>query len=245
MVYAVVISVLWIIGLIAFIWSVRRHPEIWYNESSAKNWKYKLVSTVLGLLPAVLLLWFAVLVSDKEHKEAEEKLAADIEMRENRFASLDTIILNKFNEIGLYYKDVSNYNQLSPHFELELMENGISHHSKLIAMGLDKNGLIPLWMPFNESLLEKGYYSEDPDSLNYIVCISGSEITDYYGSGKLHTSTTEVLFVQLFDFNTNVIVDTFHFDENRNPMMVRVKNGSGTHEYHGVQPEELLSRIFR
>ncbi|MBQ1409523.1 MAG: hypothetical protein IIY87_07185 [Bacteroidales bacterium] len=244
MTFVIISAILWVICIVAFNVSLKKRPNVWYTNS-AKNWKYKLVSFLLGLSAPVILMWFGILMGNKEEVQKEKELTADIEMREQRYAALDSVILTKFEEIGMYAKDVPSYDQVSPHFKIQLLENGIPHQSKIIAFYINKDGAQKRWIPLNETLVECGNYCDNPDSIDYVICISSTENTVFYGQGKRNSSTTELSFVQVFDFETNTIVDTLHFDKNKNPESIHSKGGQRVNLYYNVQPEEIIARLFK
>lgn len=244
MIYAIISAVIWVVCLVAFNVSLKKHPEKWYTESAAHNKKYKLVSCFLGISAPVILMWFGFIAGAKEDAAKEKEIIADTKMREERYAALDTAILNRIEEIGSYVKEASSFNEIASQLKVQFLENGVPRQSKLIAFRVDEEGVINKWIGFNEFLIENNYYSDCPDSLDYIVCFTSKDTTDYYGKGKLVSSTSELVFVQIFDFKTGVLVDTLHFDTNRNPLSIRAKANGQTHLYNEVDPNEIITRMF-
>lgn len=244
MIYAILSAIIWVVCIVAFNVSLKRHPEKWYTESAAHNKKYKLASCFLGISAPVILMWFGFIADAKEEAAKEKEIIADTKMREQRYAALDTAIINRIEEIGSYVKDAPSFNEISSHFKVQFLENGVPRQSKLIAFTVEKDGVINKWIGFNENLIENNCYSDCPDSLDYIVCFSFKDTTDYYGKGKLVSSTSELVFVQIFDFKTGTLVDTLHFDTNRNPQTIRTKSSGQKHQYIEIDLNEIITRMF-
>ncbi|MBO4489001.1 MAG: hypothetical protein J5741_05015 [Bacteroidales bacterium] len=244
MIYAIISSVIWVVCLVAFNVSLKKRPEKWYTESAAHNKKHKWVSALLGISAPMILMWFAVVVGAKEDAAKEKEIIADTKMREQRYAALDTAILNKIEEIGSYVKETPSFNEMSSRCNVQFLENGIPSQSKLIAFTVDQDGVKNYWIALNETLIENNHYSDSPDSIDYMLCISCKDTTDFYGKGKHVSSTSEMAFIQVFDFKTGVLVDTLHFDTNRNPQSIRTDLKGQKHLYNAIDPNEVITRLF-
>ena len=245
MIVVIIFTVTWVICEAWFIRSRIKNPSIWQENIFKKNRKYHLVQNSIGISGCILFLaWIGVISSMERDKEQAAIQAERIE-REKHYNNLAPEILSKFDTIGTYHSQVETFYEVSSHFQLQLRDGeGIPPHSKLIACGVSEDGVEKIWSPFNDELQKHGNYSECKDSIDYIVCISGRYNTDYYGNTKLNYSKAEQLFIQIFDYNSLLIVDTIHIEE-QNPESVRVKSGNSYRAIHNVSPEEAYSKIFR
>lgn len=245
MVVIIILTIFWVICEAWFIISRIKNPLTWQENVFKKNKKYHLVQNSIGISGCILFLaWIGVLNAREKEKEQAIYEAEKIE-RVNHYKNLNHEILCRFDTISTCHSQVESFYGISSRFKVQLHEGeGISPQSKLIAFGITDGCVEQIWSPFNDELQKNGNYSECIDSIDYIVCISGRYETDYYGSTKLNYSKAEQLFVQIFDFNSLIIVDTMHI-ETRNPVSVRIKRGNSYQAIINVSPEVLYSRVFR
>ncbi len=232
----VILSIAYLGGLCAFIWTCKKCPEKWYKGST----KRKVFTHVLGIAFPLLLMGWAVASAQMENEqEVEEK-----EMRIMRYASLNEDLLSRLDTIGMEARTSTMY-EMSSSLSSQLVTNGIAADSKIFALEVDTCGAVKKWIGFNEKLIERGNYSDSPDSIDFVACITWYYETKYYGNGKLYSSTSENAFVQVVNFNTNCIVDTLIFNGNYNPESISTSKNGRKHRLVSVDIDDIYDRLFR
>ncbi len=237
MLIMIVLSIAWFCGLCAFIWVCKRFPDKWQKGSK----KRKLTGNTLGIVFVLLLFGWSAVAADLENEKQEEEKA----MRIKRYASLDVELLTKLDSLGEKARTSTMYEKSSS-LNVQFMENGIPNDSKVFALEVDSSsGAIKAWISFNDKLIERGNYSDSPDSIDYIACITWYYETNYYGNDKLYSSTSENVFVQVVDYETGCIVDTLIFNGNRNPESMSTNKNSRNHRLISVDLDVVYNRLFR
>lgn len=169
MVYMIVISVAWTCGLCAFIWVCKRFPDKWQKGSK----KRKLTGNTLGIVSLLLLFGWLAVAADLENEKQEEEKA----MRLKRYASLDSELLTRLDSLGEKAKPSAMY-EMSSSLENQLLANGIPYGSRVFALEVDSGGAVKSWIGFNDKLIERGNYTDSPDSIDYVACIAWYYQTD-------------------------------------------------------------------
>ena len=231
-----VISVVWTCGLCAFIWACKRFPDKWQKGSK----KRKLIGNTFGIVFVLLLFGWSAVAADLENEKQEEETA----MRIKRYVSLDAELLTKLDSLGEKAKPLTMY-EMSSSLENQLLANGISYDSRVFALVVDSGGAVKYWTSFNDKLIERGNYSDSPDSIDYVACITWYYETNYYGNGKFYSSTSENAFVQVVDFETGCIVDTLIFNGNSNPESMSANKNERKHRLISVDLDVVYNRLFR
>jgi len=135
--------------------------------------------------------------------------------------------------------------EMSSSLDNQLLANGIPYGSRVFALEVDSGGAVKSWIGFNDKLIERGNYTDSPDSIDYVACIAWYYQTDYYGSGKYYSSTSENAFVQVVDYKSGCIVDTLIFNGNHNPESMSANKNSQKHRFILVDLDVVYNRLFR
>ena len=236
MIYMIVVSVAWLCGLCLFIWACKRFPDKWHKGVT----KRKVIANTLGIAFGLLLLGWAVVSAQLEDDKQKEEIA----MRIKRYASLDAELLAKLDSTGMKVQTSTMY-EMSPSLKTQFITNGIPDDSKVFALEVDSCGVVKRWIGFNEKLIKECNYSDSPDSIDYIACITWYYQTKYYGSGQLYSSTSENAFIQVVDYKTGYVVDTLIFNANHNPESISTKKNERKHRLISVDIDEIYNRLFR
>jgi len=242
------LAIVWLVCELLFVRSRKKNPSTWHTDDLKKNKKYKCTHWIMVIYGIVLLLFMPRNINSIMENSGAALIQQEAQERKNHYQNLPLEILKKFDTISTYQSQAASFYDIPSRFLFQQIgESGIPSHSKLIAFSISENGLENSWIPLNEILQKNGNYSECADSINYIVCLSNSFQTDFYETHEVFnpkTSRAENVFVQIFDFNTLVIVDTMHIVKH-NPESVRVKPGASYDASIKVTPEEIYSKIFR
>lgn len=126
------------------------------------------------------------------------------------------------------------------------VDNNMELSGKMFSVILNYiDGDIELEYRLNEGLKKHNQYTENPDSLDYVIVLLSLWKTDYYGRGHDVSSSTEMAEVYVWDYKADTLVKKVNFDQNKNPYMVSVRKYHSEDKKIPLEEDELYEGIVK